>query len=102
MIERLNKLIGCSEQDNHLMSRKWWDIIVKYYSQYWRYYHTNHHVAAMFQDLEANKETMGFDKLSETDKLILEISIFFHDIIYRPDLKSNEEDSSLFVQYFLN
>lgn len=56
----------------------------------------------MFQDLENNKETMGFDKLSETDKLILEISIFFHDIIYRPDLKSKEEDSSLFVQYFLN
>lgn len=71
-----------------MISSKWWDIVVKYYSQYWRYYHTNHHIATMFKQLAEHGE-MGFSKLNETDKIVVQISIFFHDIIYRPDLKTN-------------
>jgi hypothetical protein len=52
MIERINKVTGKQEEENHLISRKWWDIIVKHFSQYWRFYHTNHHNAALFKELK--------------------------------------------------
>lgn len=89
MVVRINKVAGNSQDSNHLVNRKWWDIVVKYYSQYWRYYHTNHHLNRMFTELSATPE-MGYEKLSEVDKIVLEVSIFFHDIIYRPDIKTNE------------
>lgn len=49
MIGRINKVTEKKEEANHLISSKWWDIVVKYFSQYWRYYHTNHHNASIFK-----------------------------------------------------
>lgn len=49
MIERINSITGTEEKKNHLISRKWWDIVIKYFSQYWRFYHTNHHNASLFK-----------------------------------------------------
>ena len=55
----------------------------------------------MFRELRETPE-LGYDKLSDIDKIVLEISIFFHDIIYRPDLKTNEEDIAHFAEAFIN
>ncbi len=49
LIRRINKVTGKEANLNNLVNMKWWDIVVKYYSQYWRYFHTNHHLAVIFR-----------------------------------------------------
>lgn len=30
---------------------KWWEVVLKDYSEYWRFYHTNRHIYSMLKDL---------------------------------------------------
>ena len=33
--------------------------------------------------------SLGYDKLNDVDQIALQISVFFHDALYRPDLSNN-------------
>lgn len=65
-----------------LISEEGWDIIVRKYSEYWRHYHTNRHILDMLEDYHHNYKEKS--ELGEVDAMILELSIWFHDVEYLP------------------
>lgn len=84
-----NKHLGIPEE---FISR-WWAIVEARYSETQRHYHTLAHIEDMFHKFEIVK-----GKLRSPESVSL--AIFFHDIIYEPTKRDNEEQSAeLFQQY---
>ncbi|REC47217.1 HD domain-containing protein [Chryseobacterium pennipullorum] len=65
-----------------------WKEIEKQYTEKGRHYHNLEHLENMFLELESVKERIS-------DFRVLSFSVFYHDIIYNPTSKSNEEKSAL-------
>jgi hypothetical protein len=80
----------------------WWQIVFLNYSEHWRYYHTNQHIFRLLQEWRGKGFMQRREKLYHRDINVVEIAIFFHDLIYRPDLNSNEEDSAKLAVDFIN
>jgi predicted metal-dependent HD superfamily phosphohydrolase len=81
--EQLAASVGLDGAD----SRRIWGIILDKYSENHRYYHTLEHIQDMVQ-----KRLDIADLIS--DKTLTDLAIFFHDIIYDPKSKVNEEESA--------
>lgn len=83
----------CKEQGfTEKQSRDIWDVIETRYNEPQRYYHTLEHIQALL-----NLADQYAAQLS--DKLVVLLAIYFHDIIYDPKSKTNEEDSAeVFMQ----
>ncbi|CAD8111084.1 unnamed protein product [Paramecium primaurelia] len=64
-------------------------ILVDYYSQPQRYYHTLRHIYDMLKQLKGIKNIRN-----------VKLATFFHDIIYYPKIHDNEEKSCLLFQQF--
>lgn len=73
--------------------RKFWDMIETKYSEQQRFYHTLNHISAMLHEFNEVKS-----KLSRPD--LVAIAIFFHDVVYEPKRKDNEEKSAeMFLEF---
>lgn len=85
----------CQEMSvNDVSCSEIWHIIESHYSEPHRFYHTLKHVDDML------RQRVEFGHLF-SDKITVDLAIFFHDVIYNPASKSNEEDSAaLFVDLF--
>mmetsp|Transcript_15113 Transcript_15113/g.19928 ORF Transcript_15113/g.19928 Transcript_15113/m.19928 type:complete len:264 (+) Transcript_15113:164-955(+) len=83
----------CNGLTNEEVANRWWVIIVDRYGEPQRHYHTLSHLMEMFalnmvyQDRISNPDLVGF-------------AIFFHDLIYEPKSKTNEEDSAISFKQF--
>lgn len=66
----------------------WWDIVVQRYSEPQRAYHTMEHISELVEHLRLANEH-GCIK----DPVAIGFALFFHDIVYDPKAKDNEEQS---------
>lgn len=75
------------------ISETYWSIIETRYSEQQRYYHRMSHIISMFNH---------FDTVSDqlVQPLLVSMVIFFHDIIYDPTRKDNEEKSADLFRIF--
>lgn len=86
MFERLEKYFS----ENHI------EDILSRYDESWRYFHTRKHLEYIL-----SKISMYGAKLSDKDIDILYLTTLFHDAVYLPWSKTNEEDSAqLFKEYW--
>lgn len=65
-----------------------YDGIVKYYSEPHRFFHTMKHVERLIEGI------LACDFLGDSEKEILILTAIYHDIIYNPQNKNNEEKSA--------
>lgn len=84
------KNIGLAEEDREEI----WKILCTRYNEPQRYYHTLDHIQALL-NLADKYDT------AISDKITVYLAIYFHDIVYDPKSKTNEEDSAeLFAKHF--
>lgn len=88
------KLIGQFTTDEQLISNSWQQI-KQHYTEKNRAYHNLTHINNMLE------EAAKFDE-KITDKAVLLLAIWFHDIIYDPLSKTNEKDSAEFAKKILS
>ena len=66
------------------------DLIVGRYAESHRFYHTMSHVLSCLRQLD--------DLPDFKNKHLVEIALWFHDVVYEPLKTNNEEESALFAQ----
>jgi len=71
-------------QINNNDSYYWFSILRDFYSQFWRKYHTLNHIYEFINVFESLN-------LKIEDSLNFYLAIWFHDVIYVPSRKDNEE-----------
>lgn len=64
-----------------------WTALIASYSEPWRHYHTIEHLGQCLQQLDLTSSFMD-------DPAVVEIALWFHDIIHQPDASDNEEKSA--------
>ncbi|MEZ4781674.1 MAG: hypothetical protein R2816_08955 [Flavobacteriaceae bacterium] len=77
------------------LRNEFWDEIRSCYSEKSRYYHNLKHIYNILLQADEMKS-----KIEDFDAL--KLAIWYHDIIYKPSKKNNEEKSSLFAKNRLN
>ncbi|MEI6426391.1 MAG: hypothetical protein WCO66_03495 [Candidatus Absconditabacteria bacterium] len=82
------------EMTNILLVSKEIEELASIYNASGNIYHNWSHISSCLAELEANKE------LAEDYKAIKE-AVLFHDIIYIPGKRDNEEESALFAENYL-
>ena len=90
---RFTNLMSKYSKNDDLTERAWRDIETKY-SAPKRYYHNQAHLLNMLYEFEYIKEL-----LREPDAVLF--SLYYHDIIYNPSRKDNEERSAEFLKSVL-
>eukprot|EP00667_Euglena_gracilis_P023161 EG_transcript_26055 len=68
---------------------RWWRWLAEQYGEPRRHYHTLAHVAEMFARLDATAPP-----LAPEDSRVVALAVFFHDAVYDPAAKDNEEQSA--------
>lgn len=63
--------------------------LVKHYSQYGRYYHNDEHINDCLRKLDVSKHLAVHSDM-------VELALWFHDVIYDSKAKDNEEQSAVF------
>jgi predicted metal-dependent HD superfamily phosphohydrolase len=87
MFERLEKYFSKTQIEE----------ILSKYDEPWRYFHTRNHLKYIL-----SKISIYGEKLSKENIDILYLTTLFHDAVYLPWSKTNEEDSAqLFKEYWL-
>ena len=82
--------------DDHV-TRKWWKVIRDSYSEPQRFYHTLRHIGHMVW-LIKHEPVISANIQSFTH---VAVTVFFHDIVYDPKSKDNEDKSSeLFLSFY--
>eukprot|EP00904_Undaria_pinnatifida_P010106 jgi/Undpi1/6225/HiC_scaffold_20.g08709.m1 len=74
-------------------AEEWGEKIVDGYSEEGRHYHTLEHVADMLEGADRDFSNLGRPGL-------VQLAIFFHDLVYNPKSGSNEEDSDALFRIF--
>lgn len=82
----LCNLAGITSQD--IIENTWISIAARYTETH-RFYHTLEHIRALLDQIKAE----GPYRSSINNIVVVELSVFFHDIIYDPKSSTNEEDS---------
>lgn len=75
-------------QINNNDSYYWFSQLRDFYSQFWRKYHTLNHIYEFIQIFESLN-------IKLEDSLNFYLAIWFHDVIYVPSRKDNEEVKNL-------
>ena len=86
LFENWSKLmadIGISDCD---FIAYWFDKIKRYYCEPWRYYHTLNHINYLLSLYHETKI-----KFKDINANVIELCIWFHDIIYIPPNHDNEK-----------
>ena len=78
------------------LTRDWWLELERRHSEPQRHYHTLSHLAELFSFLDSSYGTA----IAEDRRPLVEFAIFFHDAVYDPTSKTNEEDSAALWQQF--
>jgi predicted metal-dependent HD superfamily phosphohydrolase len=63
-----------------------WELLLAAYNEPWRHYHTLHHVLDTLSQLDRFERT-------QNDLLHLSLALWFHDVVYKPEARDNEEAS---------
>ena len=88
------KLISSFTEEEELITSSW-QLIEKHYTQKNRAYHNLTHIQAMLQEAEQHLAQLE-------DKEGLQLAIWFHDIIYNPLKKDNEQRSAEVARQLLH
>ena len=83
-------------QINNTDSYYWFSILRDFYSQFWRKYHTLNHIFNFIENFDEyviNNFNENNKNFIEEEKLNFYLAIWFHDVIYVPSRKDNEEVS---------
>lgn len=83
------KLVSTYTSDQRKIEMLWSEIEFHYQEKH-RYYHTLEHLSSLYDQLIPIKEDI-------VDWSSLLFTLFYHDIVYSPTSKSNEEDSARFA-----
>lgn len=78
-------------------SNLWFSILRDFYSQFWRKYHTMKHI---YEFLTEANILFHQNKIKDTHNFLF--AIWFHDSIYVPSRKDNEERSNFLFNDFYN
>ncbi len=87
------------------ISNKWYDKIVRHYSESHREYHNLIHIEELLASIDllldtSNGSVDGASSNSTMNNAILTVAAFFHDVIYNPKSSTNEKDSAdLFLEF---
>eukprot|EP00668_Euglena_longa_P003053 GGOE01003565.1.p1 GENE.GGOE01003565.1~~GGOE01003565.1.p1 ORF type:complete len:213 (-),score=46.21 GGOE01003565.1:153-791(-) len=73
----------------------WWQWLERQYGEPQRHYHTLTHLEEMFLQLDRHAAL-----LSQKDRQQMALAVFFHDSIYNPVAKDNEEQSAMHFRSF--
>lgn len=76
------------------LCKKWWATISTMHSERHRFYHTLTHLAHMFDLFDEHSSKIQ-------NKMVVTLSILFHDIVYDPKSPRNEEDSADIFKEFV-
>eukprot|EP01032_Pedospumella_encystans_P012638 gene12638-14607_t len=69
-----------------------WQVLEARYGEVQRHYHNMHHIRALLRHAATYADLIS-------DKEAVDLAIYFHDVVYDPKSKTNEEDSAdLFVK----
>jgi predicted metal-dependent HD superfamily phosphohydrolase len=79
---------------DHAKSQEVGDYLLSQYSESVRHYHGVGHIVSMLDGFDAIKAVFG-------QPLAVELAIFFHDAIYDPSRRDNEEQSAIKMQELL-
>ena len=75
------------------LREKWWCLLVRYFREDQRHYHTFEHLYELLLLAHEHKHLI-------TNYPVILLAIFFHDIVYNPQSPFNEEDSNdVFLQF---
>jgi predicted metal-dependent HD superfamily phosphohydrolase len=78
------------------LHKRWWKLLVAYFGEEQRYYHT-------FEHLHELLLLTGKHKHLISNYPVMLLSIFFHDIVYNPQSSHNEDDSNdVFLQFVID
>ncbi|MEO5777334.1 MAG: hypothetical protein ABIQ27_10525 [Flavobacterium sp.] len=80
------QLVNKYSKDHELATNLWLEIFTKY-SEPKKHYHTIDHLEAIISDLQEVK-----DKIVDWDTVLF--AVFYHDIIYKASISTNEGDSA--------
>ncbi|MCA9988864.1 MAG: hypothetical protein KDE59_31375 [Anaerolineales bacterium] len=78
----LTDAIGVS----HALSEPVWELLLAAYSEPWRHYHTLQHIQETLSLLDQFTRPRG-------DLIHLSLALWFHDVVYKPEARDNEEAS---------
>ena len=102
-LDKINKLYSvfsnlCNDllkiEDKNVVDY-WWQEILEHYTKKWKYYHNLNHIYSFVELFEKYNNNI------QNYKSEFLISIFFHDIIYIPSRKDNEDESmNLFNKFY--
>ena len=95
MLEHLKRRwLTVKGSHNISLSDTQFQIVCEKYSEKHRYYHTLEHIGSCLS---------FFDEISSqlNDPSVVEIALWFHDVIYNPKENNNEEKSALFAHELL-
>ncbi len=82
-------------QNNNIEVENIWEMLTRHYSESTRFYHTREHILECLQKFNLIKELL---KSSDT----VQMSIWFHDVIFDIKANDNEEKSALFFSQIAN
>jgi predicted metal-dependent HD superfamily phosphohydrolase len=78
------------------LTERWWRILVDFFREEQRHYHTFEHIHELLKLSEMHKSLIS-------NYSAIMMSIFFHDIVYNPRSSSNEDDSNdIFLQFVID
>ncbi len=75
-------------------SRATYDALIEAYAEGHRHYHTAGHIKSCLEQLDANAPLA--ERLHE-----LELAVWFHDAVYRPLFRNNEQKSASWAEEFM-
>ncbi|CAL1532438.1 unnamed protein product [Lymnaea stagnalis] len=75
------------------ISENWWSVIFRHYTQEWRHYHSLSHIENLLQLFDQWRQ-----RIVEPENVAL--AIFFHDIVYNPTARDNEDRSVIIFNKF--
>ena len=84
-----------SFSDNEQFLEKHFDLLLNHYKHSSRYYHNEQHLQHML--LQSKSNSVCID-----DRWLLDVTIFFHDVIYDVKKKDNELKSAIYASDFLS
>eukprot|EP01102_Stenamoeba_stenopodia_P004932 TRINITY_DN15437_c0_g1_i1.p1 TRINITY_DN15437_c0_g1~~TRINITY_DN15437_c0_g1_i1.p1 ORF type:complete len:265 (-),score=74.90 TRINITY_DN15437_c0_g1_i1:93-887(-) len=87
--------------DNQVLN-KWWSKIDSAYWQPTRFYHTMQHINSMLRTHHTDRNSFAAKNFNNPrTSVLIDLAIIFHDIVYDPKAKDNEEKSAAMWRDFV-
>ena len=90
--DRWNKLTMNFKMPQDIVD-EWFEDICELYTDYHRYYHTLNHIDELYTLYDMYESKLKYPE-------IVQLAIWFHDVIYYPESNTNEEDSITMFENF--